>query len=292
MLPYIVPFYILLAILEDSGYLPRAAFLMDNIMHRIGLHGKAFIPLLLGYGCNVPACVGCRILETHRERFLAGFIVVLVPCAASTVIIMGLVGRFVGLPVALALYLFNLALVFALGRLAFRLLPGEPVGLIMEMPPYRMPSLSSVVKKTWTRTRDFVYVAFPLIIVGSAFLQLLMLTGLIWQIAELTAPLIEGWLGLPTLATVPIIFGVLRKELTLILLADLAGTTSFDQVLSPVQMIVFALVTMIYVPCIATIAALAREFGWKRAVGVSVVYISLALIIGGVAYQILSIILR
>jgi len=287
-LPYIVPFYVLLAILEDSGYLPRAAYLTDNIMHRIGLHGKAFIPLLLGYGCNVPACVGCRILETDRERFLAGFVVVLVPCAARTVIIIGLVGRFLGLPVALALYLFDLALVLGLGRLAFKVLPGEPVGLIMEMPPYRRPSLVAVAKKTWTRTRDFVYMAFPLIIVGSIFLQLLMSTGLIWRIVEPTAPLMSGWLGLPPLATVPIIFGVLRKELTLILLAELAGTTSFDQVLSPVQMIVFALVTMIYMPCIATIAALAREFGWKRAAGVCVVDISLALTIGGIAYRILS----
>ena len=287
-LPYIVPFYVLLAILEDSGYLPRAAYLMDSIMHRIGLHGKAFIPLLLGYGCNVPACVGCRILETDRERFLAGFVVVLVPCAATTVIIMGLVGRFVGLPVALAIYFFDLALVLCLGRLAFKVLPGEPVGLIMEMPPYRRPSLVAIAKKTWTRTRDFVYVAFPLIMIGSVFLQLLMSSGLIWPIVESTAPLMRGWLGLPPLATVPIIFGVLRKELTLILLAELAGTTSFDQVLSPVQMIVFALVTMIYIPCIATIAALAREFGWKRAVGVSIVDISLALTMGGIAYRLLS----
>ncbi|NIO37220.1 hypothetical protein GTO27_05890 [Candidatus Bathyarchaeota archaeon] len=136
-LPYVLPFYVILALLEDSGYLPRAAFLMDNLMHRIGLHGKAFIPLILGYGCSVPACIGCRIMETQRERLLAGFVVVLIPCAARTVIILGLVGRFVGLPAALALYVFDLALVFALGRIAFKTLPGEPVGLIMEMPPYK-----------------------------------------------------------------------------------------------------------------------------------------------------------
>ena len=288
VLPYIVPFYILLAILEDSGYLPRAAFLMDNLMHKIGLHGKAFIPLLLGYGCNVPACVGCRIMETDRERFLAGFVAVLIPCAARTVVILGLVGRYVGLHIALALYLFDLVLVFALGRLAYRVLPGEPVGLIMEMPPYRMPSLLVVMKKTWVRTKDFIYIAFPLIIVGSIILQFLMSSGLIWPIAESMSPLMSGWLGLPNLSGIPLIFGVLRKELTLILLAELAGTTNFEQVLTSVQMIVFALVTMIYIPCIATVAALAREFGWKRAVGVSVVDISLALIIGGVAYRVIS----
>jgi len=288
-LPYIVPFYILLAILEDSGYLPRAAFLMDNLMHKMGLHGKAFIPLLLGYGCSVPACMGCRIMETDRERFLAGLTVVLIPCAARTVVILGLVGRYVGLHIALAIYLFDLVLVFSLARIAYRALPGEPVGLIMEMPPYRLPSLVAVAKKTWARTKDFVYIAFPLIIAGSVALQFLMTSGVIWSLVEFLYPLMSGWLGLPKLSGIPLIFGVLRKELTLILLAELAGTTDFAKILMPIQMIVFALVTMIYIPCISTIAAMVREFGWKRAIGVSIMDILLALAVGGVAYRILSI---
>ena len=286
-LPYIIPFYIILAILEDSGYLPRAAFLMDNLMHKIGLHGKAFIPLLLGYGCNVPACVGCRIMETDRERFLAGFVVVLIPCAARTVIILGLVGSYVGLPAALSLYAFSLILVFALGRLAFKALPGEPVGLIMEMPLYKMPSARNVLTKTWVRTKDFIYIAFPLIIGGSVTLEALMASGLIWPIADFMAPLISGWLGLPSITGIPLIFGILRKELTLILLAELAGTIDFSQILTPTQMMVFSLVTMIYVPCVATIAVLGREFGWRRAIAVVVIDILLALLIGGVAYQLL-----
>jgi len=284
-LPYIVPFYILLAILEDSGYLPRAAFLMDNLMHKMGLHGKAFIPLLLGYGCNVPACIGCRIMETERERFLAGFVVVLVPCAARSVIILGLAGRYLGLHVALTLYMFDLALIFVLGRIAYRLLPGKPIGLIMEMPPYRVPSPSLVLKKTWVRTKDFIYVALPLIIIGSVALQFLMSSGLIWPIADFMDPLISGWLGLPSLSGIPLIFGVLRKELTLILLAELAGTTSFEHIFTPIQMIVFTLVTMIYIPCIATIAALGHEFGWGKAAGVAAADILLAILLGGVAYR-------
>jgi ferrous iron transport protein B len=288
VLPYIVPFYILLAILEDSGYLPRAAFLMDNLMHKIGLHGKAFIPLLLGYGCNVPACVGCRIMETDRERFIAGFVVTLVPCAARTVIILGLVGRYLGISAALGLYLFDLCLIFLLGRLAFRVLPGEPVGLIMEMPPYRTPMPKAVLKKTWTRTKDFVYVAFPFIIGGSIFLQLLSVTGLIWAIADFMTPLTSFWLGLPSMAGIPLVFGIVRKELTLVLLADLAGTFDFSSILTPVQMIVFAIVTMIYIPCVATIAALAREFGVKRAVAVAAFDSILAVLVGGLAYHLLS----
>ena len=285
-LPYIVPFYILLALLEDSGYLPRAAFLMDNLMHKIGLHGKAFIPLILGYGCSVPACIGCRIMETERERFLAAFVVVLIPCAARTVVILGLVGRFVGLQAALALYAFDLILVFILGRVAFKVLPGEPVGLVMEMPSYKKPSLRNITLKTWSRTKDFVYVAFPIIIAGSLVIEALVISGVINYIGEAATPLVSGWLGLPPKAGIPLILGILRKELTLILLSEIIPLTT----LSNIQMIVFALVTMIYIPCLATIAACLREFGWKKALAIAVVDIALALFLGGIAYRVLSLV--
>jgi len=283
-LPYIVPFYILLALLEDSGYLPRAAFLMDNLMHKIGLHGKAFIPLILGYGCSVPACIGCRIMETERERFLAAFVAVLIPCAARTVAILGLVGRFVGLHAALALYAFDLILVFILGRIAFKVLPGEPVGLIMEMPSYKMPSMKNIAMKTWSRTKDFVYIAFPIIIAGSIIIEALSLSGLMHYAVEVASPLINGWLGLPAVTGIPLIFGILRKELTLILLKELIPLGS----LTAVQMIVFSLITMIYIPCVATIAACKREFGWRKALAITVIDIALALFLGGIAYRVLS----
>ncbi len=286
-LPYIVPFYIILALLEDSGYLPRAAFLMDNLMHKIGLHGKAFIPLILGYGCNVPACIGCRIMETERERFLAAFVVALIPCSARTVVILGLVGRFVGLHVALALYAFDLILVFILGRIAFKALPGEPVGLIMEMPPYKKPSTRNILLKTWSRTRDFAYIAFPIIIVGSVVIEALALSGFTSYMAEVASPLINGWLGLPPITGIPLIFGVLRKELTLILLSELMPLES----LTAIQMIVFSMVTMIYIPCLATIAAFKREFGWKKALAVTTIDMALALFLGGLAYRLLSLVM-
>jgi ferrous iron transport protein B len=285
-LPYIVPFYIILALLEDSGYLPRAAFLMDNLMHKIGLHGKAFIPLMLGYGCSVPACVGCRIMETQRERFLAGFVVVLIPCAARTVIILGLVGRFIGLHAALALYAFDLVLVFILGRIAFKALPGEPVGLIMEMPPYKRPSIKNILIKTWSRTKDFIYIALPIIVAGSVIITALDLFGFMDYMVEAASPLINGWLGLPPKTGIPLIFGILRKELTLILLSELIPLES----LTTIQMIVFSLVTMIYIPCIATIAACAREFGWRKALAIVVIDIALALFLGGLAYRFLPLV--
>ncbi|MEM3393950.1 MAG: ferrous iron transport protein B, partial [Candidatus Methanomethylicia archaeon] len=107
-LPYILPFYFILSILEDTGYMPRAAYLMDAFMHRIGLHGKAFLPLMLGYGCNVPACLGCRIMESDREKFLLSFLVVLIPCSARTVVILGIVGKYIGLIYGLLLYVVNI----------------------------------------------------------------------------------------------------------------------------------------------------------------------------------------
>jgi len=283
-LPYIIPFYIILALLEDTGYLPRAAFLMDNLMHKIGLHGKAFIPIMLGYGCSVPACIGCRIMETQRERFLAAFVVVLIPCAARTVVILGLVGRFVGLHAALALYLFDLILIFILGRIAFKALPGEPVGLIMEMPAYKKPVIKNVLMKTWARTKDFVYIAFPIIIAGSLTISALSISGTMSYVVNAASPLIEGWLGLPKETGIPLIFGILRKELTLILLSQLIPLTS----LKSVEMIVFSLVTMIYIPCIATIAACIKELGWRKALTITLVDIALALLLGGIAYRILS----
>jgi ferrous iron transport protein B len=287
-LPYIAPFYIILYVLENSGYLSRIAFLMDNAMHKIGLHGKAFIPIMLGFGCNVPACLGCRIMETKRERLLAAFVTTLVPCAARTVIILGLVGQFLGIQWALALYMVNLLVVLFLGRLAFKILPGEPTALIMEMHAYRVPHLKTVLKQTWFRLAEFIKIALPLIIVGSLTLRIAEVAGLLDPIATVLSPVTVAWLGLPAIAGITLIFGVLRKELTLIMLATFLGTTNFAQVLTPVQMIVFTLVAMFYIPCLATIAALAKEFGWKRALSITIFEIVFAISIGGIAMRMLT----
>ncbi|MEM2960916.1 MAG: ferrous iron transport protein B [Candidatus Bathyarchaeia archaeon] len=286
-LPYIVPFYIILYFLEDSGYLSRIAFLMDNAMHKIGLHGKAFIPLILGYGCNVPACLGCRIMETQRERLLAAFVSTLVPCAARTVIILGLVGKFLGIQWALMLYIIDLLVIFALGRLAFRTFPGEPTALIMEMHDYRIPHLKTVLKQTWFRLAEFIKIAFPLIIVGSFVIKLVEVLGLLEPIAKVLSPITVIWLGLPAITGITLIFGILRKELALILLATLLGTTDFAQVMTSVQMVVFTLVAMFYIPCISTIAALIKEFGWRKALYITIFEVIFAIFIGGIAFRIL-----
>ena len=289
VLPYIIPFYLILYFLENSGYLSRIAFLMDNIMHKMGLHGKAFIPMMLSFGCNVPACLGCRIMETQRERLLAAFVTTLVPCAATTVIILGLVGDYLGIHWALALYLFNFLIIFVLGRLAFKVVPGESTALIMEMHDYRWPHMKTIFKQTWFRVAEFIKIAFPLIIVGSLMLKLAEVTGWLETVASVLSPITVVWLGLPAIVGITLIFGVLRKELSLVMLATLLGTTNFALVLTPVQMIVFTLVAMLYIPCIATIAALVRDFGWKKALFITVIEIVFAILIGGIALRLLTI---
>jgi ferrous iron transport protein B len=289
-LPYILPFYFILYIFEDSGYLSRIAFLMDNLMHKMGLHGKAFIPVMLSFGCNVPGCLGCRIMETARERLLTAFVVTLVPCAATSVIILGLVGAHVGIQWALSLYIINLIIIFVLGRIAFKALPGEPTELIMEMSAYRVPHVKTVAKQTWFRLREFIVMAFPLIIVGSLVIKIAEVANLLTPIANIMSPVTVAWLGLPVVTGIALIFGVLRKELTLIMLATLFGTANFAQVMTPVQMVVFTLVVMLYIPCVATIGALVKEFGWKKSLLITIIEILLALLVGGIAYRLLTII--
>jgi ferrous iron transport protein B len=228
-------------------------------------------------------------METKRERFLAAFVVLLIPCAARTVVILGLVGQYVGLAAVIGLYVFDLVLVFALGRIAFKALPGEPVGLIMEMPNYKRPSTKTVLLKTWSRTKDFVTVAFPIIVVGSFVVEAFALSGLMPYFVSAASPIMTWWLGLPAIAAIPLIFGILRKELTLVLLSTtLAAAGMSITSLTPVQMIVFALVVMIYIPCIAPIAACKREFGWKKSLGMAAIDIVLAVVLGGLAFRILS----
>jgi ferrous iron transport protein B len=288
IIPYVLPFYILLAVIEDSGYLTRISVMLDRGMHKLGLHGKAIIPLILGYGCNVPACYSCRIMETPKQKLLAAFLVTLVPCTARTVVILGLVAAFVNIWWALALYAFDILLIIVVGRFAFKAVPGESVGLIMEMPDYHIPSITVVLKQTWARTKSLVWIVFPAYIIGSAVLQALYAGGILEPVNALLAPVTVLWLGLPAVVGITLIFGIVRKELTILTLAVIFGTTNFAAIMSPVQLIVLALVSMLYIPCISVILVLASEFGWKNALAISVTEIVMAIAIGGIAFRVLS----
>jgi ferrous iron transport protein B len=229
-------------------------------------------------------------METQRERFITAFLVTFVPCSATTVIIMGLVGKFVGIGWALSLYLFAFLIILILGKLVSKILPGEPVELIMEMPDYKTPNLKTVILQTWFRLKEFLFIAGPLVIISGLIITAFYQTGYILKIAEFLSPITVKWLGLPAITGSLLIFGILRKELILLILATLLGTTNFSQVLSQHQMIVLSLVSMLYIPCVATIAALGKEFGWKKSLGVTVFKIIFAITVGGIISRLLNLI--
>lgn len=286
-IPYILPLYFLTFLLENWGYLARVSFLMDSLMHRAGVHGKAVIPMLLGYGCNVPAVMTARIMDTWRERLITILMTTLIPCSAVTVVVMGLVGRYLGLWWVAGLYLFALINAFVLGSMASRALPGEPLELVMEMPSYKIPSLKTIMIMTWIRLREYFWIAAPLIVGMGALMKLLELTGALEPITLILSPITSGWLGLPKETGILLIFGILRKELFLTTLAALLGTLDFSKALTPNQMITLSLLTMLYIPCAATISALFRETGAKTTLIIVVIEISLAILVSGIASRIL-----
>ena len=290
IIPYVLPFYMLLTIIEDSGYLTRISFMLDRLMHKLGLHGKAIIPLILGYGCSVPACFSCRIMETPKQKLLSAFLVTLIPCTARTVVILGLVAAFVNIWWALGLFAFDILLIMLLGRIAFKIVPGDSVGLIMEMPKYHVPSWRVILKQTWARTKSILWIVFPAYIIGSAALQAFYTAGWLDPVSNVLAPITVGWLGLPAITGILLIFGIVRKELTILMLAVIFQTRDFASVLTSVQMIVLSLVSMIYIPCLATIIALSKEFGWKKAAVITAVEIAVAIFIGGIAARLLPLV--
>jgi ferrous iron transport protein B len=279
VLPYLLPFLIGLALLEDSGYLPRVAFLMDNLMHRLGLHGKSIIPFILGYGCSVPAVMATRIMESPRDRFVVALLAILIPCSARSVIIFALVAYAIGPWYALGVYFLNLVVIAALGRVSTWLLPEVSPGLIMEIPEYRRPTLQNVLRKSWRSLKDFVVVAWPILIVGSVVLSLLKYYGLDTFLNQALVPL-TSLLGLPAAVGTTLIFGIMRKELALVMLNEALGTTQLETVLSQTQLLTFTVFMLFYIPCAATIAALSREIGWKGATTAVIASLALALALG------------
>jgi ferrous iron transport protein B len=263
VLPYLFPFLFGLAILEDLGYLPRIAFLLDAFLHKIGLHGKAIIPFILGYGCTVPAIMATRILESERDRFIASVLATMIPCAARMTIIFALVAFYISPQAALAVYILNIIVIIISGKILSRLLPEITPGMILEIPAYHIPSIKVALAKTWLRMKEFIFVAWPLLIVGSTILSLLQYYKADMLINNLFSPL-TSLLGLPFVVGTTLIFGILRKELSMLMLIQAIGTSNIAAVMSTTQIMTFTIFIIFYVPCVATIAVLWKEIGSKR----------------------------
>ena len=266
----------------------RAAFLADNAMHRVGMHGGAVIPLTLAFGCNVPAIMSVRLLHSRRERIIASFLVTMVPCSARTVIIAGIVAGFVGIGAAFSVYAIVFALIVLTGLVLSRITPGEQFGMIMEMVPLRRPDTRLVMRKAWMRLSEFLFIAMPLLLVGSVVLGLLEFFGIMAIFEGFVEPYTMALLGLPGYSATALIFGILRKEMAFETLAILAGTADLGAVLSSLQLYIFAVVTVLFIPCLATITVLLREVGSRITLAVTIYTVALGLFIGGLMYRILA----
>lgn len=295
-LPYILTFYFLLGFLEDTGYLNSLAFLTDRVMHRLGLHGRAVVPLVAAAGCNVPALVAAGQLSTKRERTIASTLVLFVPCSARTAVILGSVGHYTGWQPALLVLAIVFGVWLAIALTLERMLRGESRGLVMEMFGFRRPSLRRVAAKAWEQFREFLFVATPIVVAGSLVLGGLYESGWLLRLSEPLSPLVEGWLGLPAIAGVTLIVGSLRKELSLQLLVALAVATAgstaavLTDIMSPSDLVVFAIVNSIALPCISSMAVYWRRQGWVWTAAAVTASIGIALVVGGIVSRVLGVV--
>ncbi len=278
--PYVFLFYLFISILEDTGYLTRAAFLADRGMHHLGLHGQGLIPLVLSFGCSVPAIMSTRLLPTRRERIIASVLVTMLPCSARTVVISGIVASFIGFGAAFSIYGIVFMLVFALGVVLSKITPGEQYGMILEMSELRKPIPKYVFRKAWMRVKEFLYIAMPLLLISSVILGLFEYFGLVTMFESFIDPISYAVLGLPGFAFTALLFGILRKEMAFETLAIMGGTTDLAAILSSGQLYIFALVCVLFVPCISTVAVLMKEIGVKPAALITVFTLTLGISLG------------
>ncbi|MFC2165896.1 ferrous iron transport protein B [Acidobacteriota bacterium] len=286
VLPYFVPLLFMMSLLEDIGYLSRASFLMDTFMHRIGLHGKSVSPFILGFGCNVPAIISTRILESRRDRIVTALMIPFVPCSARTTIILALVAFYLGPAWALGFYVFNIFLLGALGRIISFFFKSPSPGLILEIPSLKIPSLKNIWKKTYFQLLAFIKFAWPVLIAGSVVLALLQFFHMDSVVNTILSPLVEKILGLPQELGVTLVFGFLRKELSLIMMLQALGVdySGLMTVITKQQLIVFTVFVSFFIPCLSTVAIIWKEVGKKIA------FVSIALNIA--VAIVLSVIIR
>ncbi|MBN1686445.1 MAG: ferrous iron transporter B [Spirochaetales bacterium] len=272
VLPYVVTFYFVLGLLEDVGYLPRLAIFLDRIMHKMGLHGYAIIPTILGLGCNVPGILATRILEEKRQRFIAATIISIgVPCAALQAMIWGMLGPH-GWEYVLLVYGILLVVWFLIGFGLNKMMRGFSPELFIEIPRYHVPKLPIVLKKLGMRVLGFLKEALPVVFVGILFVNILYTLGVMDAIARFTAPVVVKLLGLPEEAVTALVIGFLRKDVALGMLAPLS--------LDPGQLVVASVVLAMFFPCIASFIVLMRELGFLQMIKATLLMVVSAIVVG------------
>jgi len=255
VMPYVLAFYAMMGFLGDLGYLPRLAVLLDRILHKIGLHGYGSLPIMLGFGCKVPAVMGVRVLETRRERIIAlALILVLAPCISQTAMIISILSPY-GLKYMLLVFFVLFLNGIIIGTLLNKLMKGQTPELFMEIPSWQMPQLRPLARKLWIRMKEYLLDALPLILVGIVFVDVMQLTGITAWITKISRYPVEYLLGLPADATSLLILGFLRKDVSIALLEPFH--------LAPQALVVACVFMSMYLPCVATFFVMLRESGWK-----------------------------
>lgn len=272
VLPYIISFYFTLSLLEDSGYLPRLATLVDKVFHKLGMHGHGIVPMFLGLGCNVPGALATRTLETKKQRFIsATLLAICIPCIAQMAMIFGVLGRY-GLYYIGILFITIFILYILIGLLLNRFIKGESPEIFLEIPSYRRPSFQATLKKTWMRVRWFLKEAIPFLIIGIFFINILYAIGILQWFSHLLSPFMTSLFGLPGETSISLITGFLRKDLAVGMLL------SFN--LNPMQLVIAVTMLTIYFPCVATFSVLIKELGFKDMIKSTIIMISIAIIVG------------
>lgn len=281
LLPLVLGIFLILAVLEDTGYLPRIATLVDRTLAGMGLNGQAIIPLILGFGCVTMALISTRMLASDRERRIAVFLLALcVPCSAQLAIIMAIMaGQGAAYMVLYATFIF--CLLVLTGTLLNSFLPGSVSPLLIELPPLRLPKMKNVVVKAGRRALDFFKEAFPIFAAGTLFLGILDVTGLLGAIRKLLEPLTMNWLHLPPEVADILLMGLIRKEFGAAAILNLH--------MSPLQNFVILLTLSLTVPCIASALIMFKERGWREGALIWLSVFVLAFLFGGGATRLLEV---
>jgi len=265
VVPYMLPLVLLLVSLEESGIMHRVAFVVDRGFHRIGLHGGVAVPFLLGLGCNVPALSAVAASSSGRERIVASLLITFVPCSARSAIVLAIGGKYLGWAGVLGIFLLTMLIIAVAGKLLTRRYVQASPGMIQAIPPYAMPQWRRLLTITWERTSDILTIVTPLLVLGSVVLALLTHFGADDIINTLLLPVTHWWLGLPVVLGAPILFGVLRKELSLLMVYQALGTQDIAPLLDWVQIATFLVFLTFYVPCVSTFAVMLKTIGRRDA---------------------------
>jgi ferrous iron transport protein B len=281
VVPYMLPLVILLVALEESGIMHRVAFVVDRGFHHLGLHGGVAVPFLIGLGCNVPALSAVATSTHGRDRVAASILIAFVPCSARSAIILALGGKYLGGLGVFAIFMLTMLVIVIAGHLLSRRYAKSGPGLIQEIPEYSLPRWRPLLTKTWDQTRDILTIVTPLLVAGSVVLALLGHFGADVLINWSLTPITAWWLGLPVALGVPILFGVLRKELSLLMVFQALGTQEINTLLTTTQIVTFLVFLTFYVPCVSTFAVMLRTLGRRQALFAVAVSVSAALVVSG-----------